>query len=89
MPRKNIGAAMGSGERLDTMEGFNDLYDEEDLTCNNNFNWIATPNADLYDVELLTCNFSFTEIGTENEELHLSYENNGINNSSIGCNKNN
>ena len=21
---------MGSGERLDTMEGFNDLYDEED-----------------------------------------------------------
>ena len=31
MPRKKAGeVAMGSGERLDTMEGFNDLYDEED-----------------------------------------------------------
>lgn len=31
MPRKKVGeVAMGSGERLDTMEGFNDLYDEED-----------------------------------------------------------
>ena len=30
MPRKNVGAAMDSGERLDTMEGFNDLYDEEE-----------------------------------------------------------
>ena len=30
MPRKNIGAAMDSGERLDTMEGFNDLYDDEE-----------------------------------------------------------
>ena len=30
MPRKNVGAAMDSGERLDTMEGFNDLYDDEE-----------------------------------------------------------
>ena len=30
MPRnKNAGGAMDSGERLDTMEGYNDLYDEE------------------------------------------------------------
>lgn len=31
MPRKKVNdVAMDSGERLDTMEGFNDLYDEED-----------------------------------------------------------
>lgn len=31
MPRKKVTeVAMGSGERLDTMEGFNDLYDEEE-----------------------------------------------------------
>jgi hypothetical protein len=32
MPRKKANdVAMDSGERLDTMEGFNDLYDEEDV----------------------------------------------------------
>ena len=32
MPRKKVNdVAMDSGERLDTMEGFNDLYDEEDV----------------------------------------------------------
>jgi hypothetical protein len=30
MARKNAGGAMDSGERLDTMEGFNDLYDDEE-----------------------------------------------------------
>lgn len=30
MPRKKADVALDSGERLDTMEGFNDLYDEEE-----------------------------------------------------------
>ena len=36
VPRKNVGGAMDSGERLDTMEG-NDLYDDEedDDDCGN------------------------------------------------------
>ena len=67
----------------------NHLYDGEDLTYNNNSNWFATTNADVYDADISTCHFSFTEIGTQNEESNSSYENNGINNSSIGCNQNN
>ena len=30
MPRNNIGIGLGSGERLDTMEGYDNNYGEED-----------------------------------------------------------
>jgi len=30
MPRNNIGIGLGSGERLDTMEGYDNNYGDED-----------------------------------------------------------
>lgn len=41
----------GSGERLDTMEGFNDLYDEEDDNQDSNFRMEDDPDDEDSDEE--------------------------------------